>query len=109
MHAVPAPPAARPASAAAAAGISSWVATRLRGEVVTASRESGRGKDTARERANISPPRRRTHTRRSSNICGALLRLFASRTCVVRGTEIAHKGDDLLILTSRDVLAIVGK
>ena len=25
------------------------------------------------------------------------------------GTEIAHKGDDLLILTSRDVLAIVGK
>jgi len=25
------------------------------------------------------------------------------------GTEIAHKGDDLLILTSRDVLAIVSK
>ena len=25
------------------------------------------------------------------------------------GTEIAHKGDDLLILTSRDVLAIVTK
>ena len=25
------------------------------------------------------------------------------------GTEVAHKGDDLLILTSRDVLAIVGK
>ncbi|MFZ9779364.1 MAG: co-chaperone GroES, partial [Ilumatobacteraceae bacterium] len=25
------------------------------------------------------------------------------------GTEVAHKGDDLLILTSRDVLAIVTK
>ena len=25
------------------------------------------------------------------------------------GTEVSHKGDDLLILTSRDVLAIVGK
>ncbi|MFM7258861.1 MAG: co-chaperone GroES [Acidimicrobiaceae bacterium] len=25
------------------------------------------------------------------------------------GTEVAHKGEDLLILTSRDVLAIVGK
>ena len=25
------------------------------------------------------------------------------------GTEITHEGDDLLILTSRDVLAIVGK
>ena len=25
------------------------------------------------------------------------------------GTEVAHNGDDLLILTSRDVLAIVGK
>ena len=25
------------------------------------------------------------------------------------GTEVAHKGDDLLILTSRDVLAIVSK
>lgn len=25
------------------------------------------------------------------------------------GTEVTHEGDDLLILTSRDVLAIVGK
>lgn len=25
------------------------------------------------------------------------------------GTEVAHEGDDLLILTSRDVLAIVSK
>ncbi|MFM8644842.1 MAG: co-chaperone GroES, partial [Actinomycetota bacterium] len=25
------------------------------------------------------------------------------------GTEVSHKGDDLLILTSRDVLAIVSK
>jgi chaperonin GroES len=25
------------------------------------------------------------------------------------GTEVTHKGDDLLILTSRDVLAIVSK
>ena len=25
------------------------------------------------------------------------------------GTEVAHKGEDLLILTSRDVLAIIGK